>query len=293
MLMPFLKWAGGKRWLVDSEDFHLPVKFNTYIEPFLGGGAVFFALCPKRSLLSDLNGRLTETYSVVKDAPEALEAELARHAARHSDKYYYYVRGLILESSIKRAGQFLYLNRTCFNGIYRENLKGQFNVPRGTKNAVLMAGDDFAAWSACLENAEISVADFSNTIDRAGPGDLIFADPPYTARHNKNGFVKYNQTIFSWEDQKRLAVALRGASERGANFVLTNANHEAIRELYASIGGMRVIVRSSVIAASADNRGETTELIVTSLSNPGAKGTFSLMDTPRILSSSDGNPPEN
>lgn len=264
MLTPFLKWVGGKRWLVESGELQLPMEFNTYIEPFLGGGAIFFAVRPDRCILADLNSRLIDVYRVVRDQPVELEALLIKHAQKHSDEYYYLARDSKFDTKLERAAQFLYLNRTCFNGIYRENLKGRFNVPRGTKNSVLLDSDEFLEWSLALNTADLRVSDFEDTIAEAGAGDLVFADPPYTVRHNKNGFVKYNQKIFSWSDQERLAKALRSASERGASFILTNADHEAVRELYRDIGAMRSVGRSSVLAASAENRSRTTELLVTS-----------------------------
>jgi len=267
MLTPFLKWVGGKRWLVESNELVLPHGFDRYIEPFLGGAAVFFALKPKKSILSDVNKGLIETYCVVRDRPEELEALLVNHSYNHSDRYYYYIRDLKIEGKIERAAQFIYLNRTCFNGIYRENLKGQFNVPRGSRNTIIFQTDDFLAWSRALKQSEIYVSDFAETIGTAGAGDLIFADPPYTVRHNKNGFVKYNQKIFSWEDQERLSNALRLAVSRGADFILTNADHQTIRELYSDFAHMRSVERSSSVAASAANRSLTTELVVSSFSS--------------------------
>lgn len=264
MLMPFLKWVGGKRWLIESGQLELPKKFGTYIEPFLGGGAVFFALRPQKSILSDANQKLIEAYSVLREDAERLQSLLSDHAAKHSDAYYYEMRAARFDCIAERAAQFVYLNRTCFNGIYRENLAGKFNVPRGTKDSVLMDNDNFPAWSKCLENSKILHADFEEAIDQAGSGDLIFADPPYTVRHSNNGFVKYNKKIFSWDDQKRLANSLRAAANRGASFILTNADHASIRELYGEFQ-MRPVSRRSVISASSKGRSRTTELLVTSI----------------------------
>lgn len=157
----------------------------------------------------------------------------------------------------------IYLNRTCFNGIYRVNLQGEFNVPRGSKNNVLLDEDDFEATARLLGRAQIRLADFESLIDEAGDGDLIFADPPYTVRHNFNGFVKYNEKLFSWSDQERLACALLRANVRGAKVVCTNADHASIRQLYKDSGFNLVeVCRFSSVSASAGSRRQFEELVI-------------------------------
>lgn len=262
-LRPFLKWAGGKRWLFDSGQFSLPVIRGRYIEPFLGGGAAFFANLPVRAVLSDSNKRLIELYIAIRDQADIFEALLRNHAKLHSKEYYYTVRATQFKTPVGRAAQFLYLNRTCFNGLYRENLKGQFNVPIGTKQTVIFDSDDFKSWSVALSNCWLGFRDFEEAIDEATEGDFIFVDPPYTVRHNMNGFVKYNQNIFAWEDQVRLRNALGRAVERGAIFAMTNADHESIKDLYAGFGIHRPLQRYSVIAGSSAHRAKSTELLVT------------------------------
>ncbi len=265
-MTPFLKWVGGKRWLVDSKQLEVPRSYRRYIEPFLGGGAVFFRIRPRAALLSDLNSRLIECYEVVRDDPEQIKLLLEAHASGHSKDYYYEVRAKAFGTKLERAGQFLYLNRTCFNGIYRENLRGEFNVPKGSKDTVLFDNDDFLAWSNALQGVSLETKDFEVAIDEANEGDFVFADPPYTVRHNRNGFIKYNQKMFSWEDQQRLARALKSAAERGVNFVLTNADHPVVRELYEGFEEKRSVARTSLVAANATNRSKTTELLVSSRS---------------------------
>ncbi len=262
-LKPFLKWAGGKRWLLESGQFSLPKFSGRYIEPFLGGGAVFFATRPQNARLSDANQRLIELYCVIRDELEEFEALLQEHAAAHSKEYYYALRDRKVDSRAARAAQFLYLNRTCWNGLYRENLKGQFNVPIGTKQTVIFAADNFPVWSNALRDTQLQCRDFEAAIDEAENGDFVFVDPPYTVRHNMNGFVKYNQNIFAWDDQVRLRDALRRASERGASFALTNADHESIRDLYAGFGRHQQLTRRSVIAAKSIHRAKATELLIT------------------------------
>lgn len=262
-LKPFLKWAGGKRWLFESGQFSLPTVTGTYIEPFLGGGAVFFEAAPQKALLTDSNRRLIELYVAIRDDLPKFEALVNSHAVEHSKEYYYTVRGLQFDGATERAAQFLYLNRTCWNGLYRENLRGQFNVPIGTKQIVISDADDFAAWSRALSSAALAHCDFEQSIDRAESGDFIFADPPYTVRHNMNGFVKYNQNIFAWEDQVRLRDALKRAADRGVAFAVTNADHESVRDLYRGFGEHRQLGRHSVIAAKSAHRAQSTELLVT------------------------------
>ena len=262
-LKPFLKWAGGKRWLFESNQFSLPKFPGRYIEPFLGGGAVFFEHQPRSAVLSDSNARLIELFVVIRDHLDEFESLMRRHARAHSKEYYYAVRAQRLRKPTTRAAQFLYLNRTCWNGLYRENLRGEFNVPIGTKQTVIFEADDFPLWSQALKEVHIRRCDFEEAINDAKEGDFIFADPPYTVRHNMNGFVKYNQNIFAWEDQVRLRDALKRASSRGASFAITNADHNSIKELYSGFGVQSHLSRHSVIAANSTHRSLSTELLIT------------------------------
>lgn len=267
VLPPFLKWAGGKRWFVQKHADLLPTEFNRYIEPFLGGGSVFFHLQPPRSLLGDMNPDVIAAYSGIKHNWRGVVRSLQYHSRNHSDEHYYAVRGKKPTKAIPRASRMIYLNRTCFNGIYRVNLQGEFNVPRGTKNAVLLETDRFDEISKLLSGADIRLADFEELIEEASNGDFIFADPPYTVRHNFNGFVKYNEKLFSWQDQERLAAALIRAKSRGAHIVATNANHSSVRELYADHGFQLITTsRHSAISASANYRKQFDELIISSAS---------------------------
>ncbi len=263
IILPFLKWAGGKRWLANSSAFSVPTFEGRYIEPFLGSGSIFFSLQPKRSILSDLNDELISTYGSLRDEYERVLHYLKAHARKHSRPYYYEVRDEFKpQAPASKAARFLYLNRTCWNGLYRVNLKGRFNVPKGTKSKVILETDDFASVSKALKGAKLLCSDFEAVIDKAGEGDFIYADPPYTVRHNMNGFIKYNEVLFSWEDQRRLSSALLRASDRGAKFLLSNANHESIRDLYAHAASMKTISRASIISGDRDARGTTTELLV-------------------------------
>lgn len=259
---PFLKWAGGKRWLVrDHFDLFESMGASRYIEPFLGSAAVFFALAPKVALLNDANSDLIETYRTIQTSSKDVEEKLRRHHAAHSEEYFYAVRASRPTSSSGRAARFIYLNRTCFNGLYRVNKKGDFNVPIGTKTDVILSTDDFAAVARALHGVELTAGDFEAVIDRACSGDFVFADPPYTVKHNTNGFIKYNERLFSWEDQERLKEALFRAANRGVSILLTNADHSSIRQLYKGCK-IRTLERSSVMASESWRRRTTTEVLI-------------------------------
>jgi DNA adenine methylase len=262
-LSPFLKWAGGKRWLAPKVALEIGVVHGNYIEPFLGGGAVYFALRPDHAILSDVNADLIDTYRVVKRAWRVLTTQLVAHQRLHSATHYYHVRGRYPSSQIERAARFIYLNRTCWNGLYRVNLDGQFNVPLGTKTKVLEDVEEFGPLSRTLQSATLRVADFQIAIDAAERGDVIFADPPYTVRHKFNGFIKYNECLFSWDDQMRLRESLAAAKQRGARIFLTNADHESIRKLYARDFKITEMARYSAISGTGGSRGNFAELLIT------------------------------
>lgn len=261
ILKPFIKWAGGKRWLATEPKFKVPHYTGRYIEPFLGGGAMFFHTKPEQAILSDVNRRLVEVYTVIRDDWKRVVRELKRMQRLHCKEFYYEERARKRTLPHTRAAQFLYLNRTCFNGLYRENLKGEFNVPIGTKDRLIFDDEDFGDISKVLSVAEVSTADFEVTLSRATDGDFVFADPPYTTAHNMNGFVKYNQKIFSWEDQIRLRDSILRAVERGAKVILTNADHESIRDLYQTKCSYNAVNRASVMAGKAEYRTGTTEAL--------------------------------
>jgi DNA adenine methylase len=262
LIKPFLKWAGGKRWLAASYSHLLPTDFNRYIEPFLGGGAVFFHLMPKVAILGDTNRDLIETYLALKNDWKGVVRYLAIHHQKHTSDYYYRIRATIPETRAKRAARFIYLNRTCWNGLYRVNLFGQFNVPVGTKTEVLYEDDDFATIARVLRGAELRCNDFEYLIDEAQKGDLVFVDPPYTVRHNHNAFVKYNEKLFSWWDQERLFYALKRARNRGAKIVATNAFHSSVKSLYRGHFELIRVSRLSSISSKANTRAKYDELLI-------------------------------
>lgn len=260
-IVPPLKWAGGKRWFVSNHKDLLPKKFNKYIEPFLGSGAVFFSVQPEQALISDLNPELINLYEVIRDEPLKLEKKLKEHQRKHSTEYYYAMRSLQPRNIITAAARTLYLNRTCWNGLYRVNLKGEFNVPKGTKDNVVLDNDDFSSLSDILSKAEIKCQDFQESVNAAEEGDFLFVDPPYTVAHNNNGFVKYNQNLFSWDDQLRLRDALLAAVRRGVEVVLTNAAHNSVKEIYSDFDQL-VVERAGVISGLKSSRGKYEELVI-------------------------------
>lgn len=263
-ICPFLKWAGGKRWLAPIIIDKIGQIPGRYIEPFLGGGAVFFSLQPKDALLNDSNTDLINTYQALQTDHNLVVKHLASHHKNHSNDYYYRIRKYAPRCIYRRAARFIYLNRTCWNGLYRVNLNGIFNVPIGTKKSVLLPNDNWDKIAESLQSAKISSGDFEYIIDQAGKGDLVFADPPYTVKHNHNGFVKYNESLFSWCDQERLSLALWRAERRGATIIATNANHDSVKALYKENFELLTMERNSVLSGNPKFRGKFQELLIVS-----------------------------
>ena len=259
---PFLKWAGGKRWLPDRCPNLFEVNFRTYVEPFLGSGAIFFRLTPSRAILSDNNLELIQTYQAIRDDWQLVHKHLKRHQALHSREHYYTIRSQHPSGLAARAARFIYLNRTCWNGLYRVNLKGAFNVPIGTKTNVLLPTDQWATVSKLLNNAALIASDFETIIEMAEKEDFLFVDPPYTVKHNFNGFIKYNQKLFSWDDQVRLRDTVTRAVRRGVRAIICNAAHESVQDLYKRVGEQMTLPRGSVISGRREGRGQFEELII-------------------------------
>lgn len=262
LVKPFLKWAGGKRWLLPRLSEILPEKYNNYIEPFLGSGAVYFSLRPATAILGDINKELIETYEAIRINWRSVVRILGKHNMNHSKTYYYKVRETIPDSLVGRAARFIYLNRTCWNGIYRVNLKGKFNVPIGTKSSVFLSTDNFKEISELLNMTILKCSDFEETINKANKDDFVFIDPPYTVKHNKNNFIKYNENLFSWDDQIRLRDAVVNATHRGAKVVVMNAHHDSIKDLYRVFKTPYTFSRANVLAGDSRYRGIYDELAI-------------------------------
>jgi DNA adenine methylase len=261
---PFVRWPGGKRWAVPQL---LPLaraflsRSGRYFEPFLGGGALFFALRPTASTLSDVNSELIDTYQIVRQCPQKL-AEHIREM-RVSRAVFEAVKASRPSTQFERAVRFLYLNRVAFSGIYRLNRHGIFNVPYdGTRGTDLLWKSDLLERAgAALDGAALSSEDFEETMSTSGSGDVVYCDPAYTVSHNNNCFVRYNEKNFSWPDQERLAGAAMRAATRGATVLVTNADHESVRSLYDGWPSIS-IARRTRLAPNPARRGDTTELLV-------------------------------
>jgi DNA adenine methylase len=254
---PLLKWAGGKRNLLNSILPLVPAKFGRYYEPFLGGGALFFALEPEEAFLSDKNADLTHAYLQVRDRPDLVIRALRR--LKNSKGDYYNIRSSTPRSDATRAARFIYLVTLAFNGIYRVNLHGEFNVPYGYKKHLNPCdAKRIRRASDLLARAVIRDQDFEEALAEARKGDLVYLDPPYTVAHGNNGFVKYNAKIFSWEDQLRLARVANDLATKGCTVIVSNADHSSIRKLYKDFA-TRVLERNSIIAASSEFRSCVTE----------------------------------
>lgn len=262
----FLKWAGGKNWFVKKQSHRLPVKYKRYIDPFLGGGSVFFFMEPEEAILSDINAELIFTYMAIKEDWGGLNRKLKDHARNHKKdgtKYYYKVRNMCPRSVTSIAARMIYLNRTCFNGIYRVNRNGVFNVPRGSKNTIITGQEEFEKRSKLLKKADIRCNDFEETINEAREDDFLFCDPPYAIQEEQS-FVGYTQNLFGWEDQRRLANALERARQRGVQILMTNVNHPSVRALYENTEGFLLdeVDRYSSISGQVGGRRQYSELIV-------------------------------
>jgi DNA adenine methylase len=256
---PLLKWPGGKRKLVNQITRLFPLKYGKYFEPFLGGGALFFKLLPTDAYLSDQNPELMNAYIQVKNAPGRVINELKKW--RNTEKGYYRVRALEPSNRYQRAARLIYLCTLSFNGIYRQNLHGEFNVPYSFKTHLNPCDEEkIHKVSESLCNITLQESDFGSAISKARSGDLAYFDPPYTVAHGNNGFVKYNAKIFSWEDQVRLAKAARLLGDRGCSVYVSNADHESIHALYKDFR-VATLERQSVIAASGIFRKKITECV--------------------------------
>lgn len=261
MIKPFLRWAGGKQWISRRIAQLIPSDIGTYFEPFLGGGSVYFAVQPSTSVLSDLNPRLVETYQELRDRPLEVMDALGRW--QNEEGVYYQVRKREFDDSIHRAAQFIYLNRTCWNGLYRVNKQGKFNVPFGYHGREIFDEKHLKDVSEALKHAEVCHGDFDQVLSRAEKGDFVYLDPPYTSLHQKNGFRQYNESLFSWDDQKRLARTAAHLAKRGVTVLVSNANHGSVVDLYPGFFCLPV-ARHSILAAHSEHRRPTSELLIAS-----------------------------
>lgn len=265
-IKPFLRWAGGKTWFIEHLEALLDGQnFTNYYEPFLGGGSIFFSLSITDAVatLSDANKELIDTYIAIKDNVEEVIQYFATY--ENTSDFYYKLREKEPTDPFERAARFIYLNHTSYNGLYRVNQKGKYNVPYGNRKSDTIDVEEIRKASRVLAGANLISGDFENRGNIIQEGTLVFLDPPYTVSHNDNGFIQYNQSIFSIEDQKRLARYIHFIMERGAYFILTNAAHNAIREIFADCGQSMLVERQSLIGGKKAKRGLTSELVFTNI----------------------------
>jgi DNA adenine methylase len=267
---PFLKWAGGKRQLLREILEAAPARMTTYYEPFVGGGAVFFALAAERrferAVLADANHELILCYQALRDDVDGVIAELRAH--RHRRNHYYAVRARNPEELAPpaRAARLIYLNRCGYNGLYRVNSRGEFNVPFGRyRNPTICDGEGLRAVARALQGVELVCRDFEDTIAEAQRGDFVYLDPPYLPVSRTSNFTGYARAGFSFEDQRRLAAALRRLGQRGVAALLSNSDCADTIKLYKGqplkLG--RVVARRAINSVST-GRGPVGELLVRS-----------------------------
>lgn len=258
---PFLRWAGSKRLLLSQIISVLPNEFNRYYEPFLGSGSLFFLLRPKQAVLADKCTALIECYTAVRDNVAAVLGYLS--PLTPDPELYYAIRANPASGRFKQAAEFIYLNKTCWNGLYRVNSSGLFNVPYGRPKTDTIIDPLNLRECADTLRAEVSLrrGDFSAmTLESAERGDLVYLDPPYVTGHTNNGFRDYNETLFSWSDQERLADLAHSLASRRVKVLVSNANHRSVAKLYSGFKG-RVLTRKSTLAGDMSKRGTATEAI--------------------------------
>ena len=265
-IYPIVKWVGGKRQLMFELLKNMPKSYNRYFEPFIGGGALFFELQPENAYISDMNEELINLYSVVRDNVYELIEDLCKHEV--SKEYFLEIRNIDRTekyaklSSIERASRFIYLNRTCFNGMYRVNSQGQFNVPFGHyKNPRIIDESNLLNCSKLLNKTEIKCADFSEILTKVQKDDFVYFDPPYVPLNETSSFTSYTKDGFDIDMQFKLRDVCDELDSMGVKFMLSNSDTKLVNELYANYE-IKKVFASRQINANADGRGKITEVLV-------------------------------
>jgi DNA adenine methylase len=260
---PFLKWAGGKSELLSRIQNRLPRSFNNYWEPFIGGGALFFRTAPFSAVISDANEELINCYLAVRNNLPELISRLKKHVVK---KEYF----LALRKTqpweldpVARAARLIFLNKTCFNGLYRVNQRGEFNVPFGDyENPRIFDPAVLEADSVLLQRAEVLCRDFRHLLYKAQPGDFVYFDPPYVPLSDTSSFTAYSETPFDEREQRSLSRVFTALSERGCHVMLSNSDSPKVSSLYKDFNIEKVQV-SRAINSRGDGRGKISELIIT------------------------------
>lgn len=263
---PIVKWVGGKRQLMFELIKNMPKSYNRYFEPFIGGGALFFELQPENAYISDMNEELINLYTIVRDNVYELIEDLSKHEV--SKEYFLEIRNIDRTekyaglSKVERASRFIYLNRTCFNGMYRVNSHGQFNVPYGHyKNPRIIDESNLLNCSDLLKKTEIICADFSEILIKVKKGDFVYFDPPYVPLNETSSFTSYTKDGFNIDMQFKLREVCDELDSMGVKFMLSNSDTKLVNELYANYEVKKVFA-SRQINANADGRGKITEVLV-------------------------------
>jgi DNA adenine methylase len=258
---PIVKWAGGKQWLAVAAKQLLPPDWDgRYYETFLGGGAFFFAIGPSHAIISDVNQELITTYKAIRDEPEKVIQLLSTYP--HDEEFYYTLRDKEPRKPHTTAARLLYLNRTCWNGLYRVNAEGRFNTPFGRyDNPTICDEERINNASRALQHAEITDGQFQDVVLMAKPGDFVYFDPPYITGHQNNGFLKYNKSLFSWSDQEDLARCARRLTDAGVHVLVSNADYPAVIKLYKGFYYYRA-KRHSLIGGQSRSRGVIIESLL-------------------------------
>ena len=265
---PFLKWAGGKKQLLLDINAHMPRKFNNYFEPFVGGGAVLFEIQPSHAVINDINPDLCNCYTVVRDSVEELIANLSKH---ENDKLYFYeMRDWDLKeeykllSPVERASRTIYLNKTCFNGLYRVNKKGHFNVPFGKyKNPNIVNEEVLRAVSSYLSENKVEILDmdFEEALEGANEGDFVYLDPPYDPVSDTSSFTSYSMGGFGKDEQERLMDVFVELDKKGCQVMLSNSATDFILDLYKAFR-IQIVSASRSINSVGTGRGKINEVLV-------------------------------
>ena len=269
---PFVKWAGGKRQLMPELEKNFPTKFGTYVEPFLGGGAVMFDLLTKESNLkcnvSDLNSDLVLAYVTIRDRLEKLIESLENHSKNyHNDStgYYYEVRNQEPKNQIEKVSRLLFLNKTCFNGLYRVNSKGKFNVPLGRyTNPNIVNKENLQIVSKTLQSTKIKIScrDFGSIIKDAKKGDFVYFDPPYQPISDTANFTSYTHRDFTEDDLERLADLANQLNSKGCKVMLSNSNSKTVKKLFSSGWAIKEIKANRSINSNSQKRTGHKEIII-------------------------------
>lgn len=268
LVQPVLKWVGGKRQLLSEIQKYVPKGNYKYYEPFIGGGALFFELQPKKGIINDFNEELINVYLVIRDELQELLEDLKKHEI--TEEYYYEIRAVDRTeeyenwSNVKRASRFIYLNKTCFNGLYRVNLSGYFNTPFGRyKNPNVINEIGLRAVSKYLNENDIKIrcGDYADALKGIRKNSFVYFDPPYDPISDSSNFTGYTAGGFNRDEQIRLKKLCDKLNKRGIKFLLSNSNTEFIRTLYEGYD-IRVVNATRAINSNGNKRGDVEEVLI-------------------------------